>query len=258
MSPMLSRAAIIAALTTALEPDSLLRAAALGGSDATGRADNLSDVDLLLFVAPGATEHAAARIDDALRALSPVRLMWRLPMPTWHGFHQAFYQLADAPEHLMVDWVIIEHGTPHPWFEVERHGVMKVLFDKDALIKPAHIDRAAVAAAAQKKLEESRLKFQLFRHMASKLAIRQRPADAAHFYHSLVLRPLVDALRCVHCPDRYDYGFRYLHDDLPKADYEAICRLCYPAGPEAIEACVHEATQLMNHTLAQRERGGDV
>lgn len=249
---MLTRADIVNALRQHLEPDAAIRVAALGGSDATSRADDLSDVDLFLLVKPGEIEHAAGRIDEILRTLSPIRLKWRLPMPTWHGFHQAFYQLEDAPEWLMVDWVIIEQGTPHPWFEVERHGTMLVLFDKDRDIKPTHVDRATIDAAVKKKIEETRVKFQLFRHMAPKLARRNRPADAAHFYHSLVLRPLVDVLRCVHCPDRYDFGFRYLHDDLPKAEYDALCRLCYPSGPDAIETCMHEASAMMERTLNGR------
>ncbi|MGE3107446.1 MAG: hypothetical protein AB7G11_00655 [Phycisphaerales bacterium] len=249
---MLTRESIIAALTASLQPDPLIRAAALGGSDATARADERSDIDLFLIVRPGAIEHAASRIDAALLSISPIRLRWRLPMPTWHGFHQAFYQLQHAPEWLMVDWVIIEQGTPHPWFEVERHGTMHALFDKDADVVIRHVDRAAIDAAVNKRLEESRVRFQLFRHLAPKQALRDRPIDAAHFYHSLVLRSLVDVLRCVHCPDRYDYGFRYLHDDLPREMYDAVCRLCYPAGPNAIEECVQEASRLMERLTVDK------
>ncbi len=227
-------------------------AVALGGADATGRADEQSDIDLMVFVEPGGVEHVAARIEAALRAVSPIREKWRLAMPTWHGFNQAFYQLRDAPECLMVDWVMIERGTSHPWFEVERHGAMRVLFDKEGMVRSVHVDRAAIEAGVKKKIEESRVKFQLFRHMAEKMVTRDRPADAAHFYHSLVLRPLVDVLRCVHCPDRYDFGFRYLHDDLPGEAYDAVCRLCYPSGPSGIEGCVREATEMMERVL----RGG--
>jgi len=260
---MLTRPAIIAALANLKEHD-FIRAGSLGGSDATGRADDLSDVDLFLLVAPDgdaskrtgqgsgstAIERAAAAIEDVLRSLSPIRIAYRLPMPTWHGFHQAFYQLAEAPEHLMIDWVIIEVGTPHPWLEVERHGTHRVLFDKDDLMRPVHVDRAAIARTIEKRVADLRVKFALFRHLAPKLADRGLPADAAYFYQALALRPLVDLLRITHCPDRHDFGFRYLREDLPREEYEAVCRLCYPRSAADIPAFTREIGAMMEGLLA--------
>jgi hypothetical protein len=281
---MLSRSTIIAALAK-LETHDFIRAATLGGSDATGRADDLSDVDLFVLVAPdtsgtqggstragashgghggagpgagGSIERAAAAIEDVLRSLSPIRIAYRLPMRTWHGFHQAFYQLADAPEHLMIDWVIVEVGTPHPWFEVERHGTHRVLFDKDNLVKRAHVDRAAIARTIEKRVADLRQKFALFRHLAPKLADRNLPPDAAYFYQALVLRPVVDMLRITHCPDRHDFGFRYLRDDLPRPEYDAICRWCYPASAADIPIFTREVSAKMETLLATwdaRRRG---
>ena len=143
---MLSRQAVIRALAS-LHSHDFIRATSLGGSDANARADEKSDIDLFLFVTTGSIEPAATAVEAAVRDLSPISTAYRPPMPTWHGFHQAFFQLRDAPEYLMIDWVIIEVGTPHPWFEVERHGTHRVLIDKDALVKPAHLDQAAVSAA---------------------------------------------------------------------------------------------------------------
>lgn len=252
---MLTRHQITTALAAALQPRDFVRAAFLGGSEATGRSDDLSDIDLYLLVSPGQIEPAAQAIDDALRSLSPINIHWRLPMPTWHGYNQAFYQLKDAPEHLMVDWLIIETGEgakPHPWLEVERHGTPTVLFDKDGLVKPAHIDRAAIDAAIRKRVEEIRVRSPLFRHLPVKLAHpRNLPADAAYFYHQLVLRPLVDMLRITHAPDRHDYGFRYLKDDLPPAEYQTVCRLCYPHSAADIPAFTTEATRMTDDLIAR-------
>lgn len=227
---MLTKPQIIHALTTHLEPQNHARAASLAGSDATGRADDTSDIDLFVFVMPGSIDQTASAIRAALESLSPITVEWRLPMPTWHGSPQAFYQLKHAPEHLMIDWVIIEVGTPHPWLEVERHGHHLVLFDKDDLLIPTHIDRAAIQSQIHNRLAELRTRFQLFRHLPLKLINRNKPVDAMHFYTSMLLKPLVDLLRITHCPDRYDYGFRYLSDDLPPAEYDAIRRLSYPRG----------------------------
>ena len=110
---MLTRAQVLAELRRTLEPDPLVRTVWLGGSDANARTDDLSDIDLLLIVEPGFIETVAARIEHTLDTLSPISIRHRLPLPTWHGFHQAFYQLRDAPEHLMIDWVMMELSLIH-------------------------------------------------------------------------------------------------------------------------------------------------
>jgi hypothetical protein len=251
---MLTRHQIADALREQLARQDYIRTAWLGGSDATGRADEMSDVDLCLIVEKGRLEDAAEAIDAVLRSLSPIRAKYRMPFPTWHGFHQAFYQLADAHEHTMVDWVILEVGQAHPWFEVERHGVPRVLFDKDGLVKPAHVDRAAIGAAVAKKVEDLRAKFVLFRHLPAKLVDRGLPVDAAHFYFALILRPLVDLLRCVHCPDRHDYGFRYVRDDLPREEYEALERLSRWGSAAELRANAVEACGRFERVMAEWDR----
>lgn len=247
---MLTRQQIADTLSEHLAREDFIRTAWLGGSEATGRSDEFSDVDLCLIVEKGRIEDGAAAIDRVLRSLSPVRAHYRMPWPTWHGFHQAFYQLEKAHEHTMVDWVILEVDQPHPWFEVERHGTPRVLFDKDGLVKPAHVDRAAIDAAVKKKIEDLRTRFALFRHMPAKLVDRGLPVDAAHFYQALVLRPLVDLLRCIHCPDRHDYGFRYVRDDLPRKDYLELERLSRWASPQDLKSNAAEAIEYFARVLA--------
>lgn len=251
---MLTRHQIADAFRTQLATHAFIRAAWLGGSDATGRADDRSDVDLCLIVEPGRIEDAVTAIESVMTSLSPIRVRYRLPMPTWHGFHQAFYQLERAAEETMVDWVILEVGQSHPWFEVERHGTPRVLFDKDALIKPANVDRAAIDAAVAKKVDELRVKFPLFRHMPTKLVERGLPVDAAHFYFALILRPLVDLLRCVHCPDRHDYGFRYVKTDLPREEYEALVRLSRWATFDELASHAREASERFARVLGEWDR----
>lgn len=247
---MLTRDQIIGRLASSLPAHECIRAAWLGGSDANARADAVSDVDLYLVVEPGSIERSAAHLEADLSALSPIRLRLRLPMPTWHGFHQAFYQLRDAPEHLMIDWLMVERGQPHPWLEIERHGTPRVLFDKDQVVHPVHADRATLRAAAARRVEEARLKFAMFRHMPPKLARRDLPVDAGYFYQALVLRPLVDLLRSLHCPDRHDFGFRCLRDDLPPDVYAELRVLMYPPGVEALPDLTARASALFDRAAA--------
>lgn len=248
---MLKREEIIHQLDEGLRENPDIRAAWLGGSDANKRADEWSDIDLMVVGAPGKTEAVAAAIETAVERVSPIRIRFRLPMPTWHGFEQAFYQLENAPEELMIDWLIVEEGKPHPWFEKERHGVGRVLFDKIGAVKEQRVDVRACQRAAAKKVHEVRLKFPLYRHLPVKFARRGLPVDAAYFYQALVLRPLVDLLRCVHCVERHDFGFRYLRDDLPLDVYGEIERLCWPPGPGEIPGAVERASELFQKALEQ-------
>ena len=246
---MLTREAIIDALRRDLEGHADIRTAWLGGSDANGRADEWSDVDLMVIGAAGRTEAVAAAIEAAVERISPIRVKFRLPMPTWHGFEQAFYQLENATEDLMIDWLIIEEGKPHPWFEVERHGTGRVLFDKIGAIVERHVNVQACREIAAKKVGELRVKFPIFRHLPVKLARRGLPVDSAYFYQALVLRPLVDLLRCLHCIERHDFGFRYLRDDLPRELYEEIERLCWLSGPGEIARAVERVSELFQRAL---------
>ncbi len=249
--PMLPRNEIIERLASELPLDGAIRGAWLGGSDATGRTDELSDIDLMLIVRPGAIETAADVVEQSLLQLSPIRCKLRMPMPSWHGCHQCFYQLQLAPEHLMIDWLMIEQGQKHPWLEVERHGTPRVLFDKDGDITPAHSDTDALRAAASKKIDELRARFAMFKHLPPKLARRGLAPDAAYFYQALILRPLVDLLRARYCPERHDYGFRYLNHDLPRELYEEVSRLCYPPSIDAIPTFALDAERLFESTLSQ-------
>ena len=55
-------------------------------------------------------------------------------------------------------------------------------------------------------------------------------------YHGIALRGLVDLLRIIHCPDRFDYGLRYIRADLPADAAELVERLALPGSPEQVEA----------------------
>ena len=59
----------------------------------------------------------------------------------------------------------------------------------------------------------------------TKERLRGRAVDALMFYQSWTLRPLVEALRLLHCPQRRVFGLRYLVSDLPGeacAEVEAL------------------------------------
>lgn len=247
---VVTKQAILDAIVPKLQCDQRVLAAWLGGSDATGRADDLSDIDLCIVAEDGRGKELRQVLENLIASASPIRVKYDLPEPTWHGFTQSFYQLENAPEHLMIDWILVERSQHNPWMEVERHGVPRVLFDKARVIREAHVDHAELHAAADKKISELRLKFPIFRHLPTKLAKRGLPVDALHFYNTLVLRPLIDLLRAIHCPDRHDFGPRNLQNDLPR-HYEDLCRLSLVRSLDDYDWMVELASRLFEAALRE-------
>ena len=104
------REQVVELLRRALEPLAYVNAAWLGGADAFGRADELSDVDLQVDVDDGYVAATFGTVEAALQAASPITARLVMPMPTWHGHAQRFYRLRDTTEFTAVDLVVFERS----------------------------------------------------------------------------------------------------------------------------------------------------
>ena len=253
MSERIDRTAIIDALKRASLDSGYVRAAWLGGSDATGRLDAWSDIDWCCIADDERLEDAVGLVRTTLAALSPIEIEWRLPSPTWHGHEQIFVRLRDAGPHLMIDSVVMKKSsTPQSrLLETERHGNARVLFDPEGLIVPPPFDRAAHAAKMKARLEQTRLKFPLLQTIVIRAIERGQPCDAAYFYMQLTLVPTVEVLRMLHCPDRFDYGMRYLRDDLPREVYDRICAAALPGSLDQLRAAQKQCEGMFADALAR-------
>lgn len=248
---LLSRDTIIAALTAALEPLPEVIAGYLGGSDATGRTDRWSDIDYQAIVEDDAIELAISTVLAALAALSPIAVSHRLPEPTWHGCSQVFVRLANADPAHFVDFAPMKRSHTDRFLEVERHGTPVVLFDKEGLVHLDPFDRAAHLARMEARLGRIRETFPLFQTLVTRAVHRGFTAEAGSAYRSHALHPLVEILRMRHCPDRYDFGVRYLDSDLPADVRARVEALALPASLDAIEEYRAQAEVLFFETLRE-------
>lgn len=237
---MIERDEIIAALRRAMEscPDAL--AAYLGGSDATGRTDELSDVDLAVICEDDAKERTFAVIRGTLAALTDLSYEFRMPEPTWHGMSQAFYGLTNTPDWMRVDVCVMEHSKPTVFTERQRHGDPLVWFDPEGLIVVDDLDMGAHRAKVRAAVENARGMLGLGGPLVRKAVRRGFPAEAASFYHRLVLGQVVILARALHCPERHDFGARYLDRDVPPAARARLERLSVPRDLDALLACTEE------------------
>jgi hypothetical protein len=231
----IARRRIVDVLDAALRSDSRVLAAWLGGSDATGRTDEYSDVDLQAVAEDDFVEGTFELARRGLEALSPISLAYRLPEPTWHGHAQVFWRLRDADPHHFVDFVVQKRNAGDRLLERERHGNGVVLFDREDLLVPPPLDRVAHRKRMAERMEALRATFPLFQPLQIRAEARGHAAEAVYWYQNMALKPLVELLRMRHCPDRFDFGMRYLDRDLPPGERAAVESLAYPADPAEAE-----------------------
>lgn len=231
---MVGRDAIIAALRAACEGAPEVLAAYLGGSDATGRTDELSDVDLGVICEDGAKERAFALVRAALGSVSPLSYEFRMPEPAWHGMSQAFYGLRDAADWMRVDVCVMERSKPTTFTERQRHGEPLVWFDPEGLIVVDDLDMGAHAEKVRAAVGQARGMLGLGGPLVRKAVRHGFVAEAASFYHRLVLAQVVTLVRALHCPERHDFGARYLDRDVPAPVRERLERLSMPTDAAAL------------------------
>ena len=92
-------------------------------------------------------------------------------------------------------------------------------------------------------------RFELFQSLVAKELRRGRLLDALGFYQGLTLRPLVQLLGMQHRPLTWDFGLRYLHDDLPAATAARLADLHLVADLDDL-AAKHVAAVAWFHELA--------
>ena len=226
----LDRTALIDAITSCVHAQTWIHGAWLGGSDATGRVDEYSDVDLQLIVPDERVEEAFGAIEAMLDVLGGVAHRWRLPEPTWHSHAQAVYLLKNAPPCCSLDLSVMKRSSGVWFTERERHGEIVVLIDRANLLAPLPLDKAEFARrrAAHRMHLEASLPVRL--EMVRKAIERGQVSEASMRYHTHVLRPLIDLLRLQHDPDRFDFGERYLDRDFPEAKRILIEELSLPGS----------------------------
>jgi hypothetical protein len=220
-----------------------------GGSAATGRSDAYSDIDLVVVAEPGLHAAVFEALEAIICATDTITHRWQVADPLLPGMSQRFYLLADAPPFFMLDCVAIAPASLPPLLERERHGDPHVLFDHAGLVRPQPLDQAALAAKRARRLAQIRASWPVFRQLVDKELARDRPLDAFGF-HLALLRMTVDLAGMLHRPERHDFGWRYLHIDLPPALARELQALAYCGGTAALQAGLPRLDALQAQLLA--------
>src|SRR6185295_4665493 len=101
-------------------------------------------------------------------------------------------------------------------------------FDRRGILAAeARVDPGADLEQARARIEPLAAAFEMFQHLSVKERLRGHPADALAFYQGMTWRPLVEALRLLHCPQRRMFGPRYIRRDMPAAACSRVEALGY-------------------------------
>jgi len=256
-SARISREQLVRHLSERFAAEAWVHAAWLGGSDATGRTDALSDVDFQVIVDDGDIERVFDRLHEVLEELAPIELVHRIPQPSWHGFHQEFLRLARTDPNHVIDFAVVPASTPpeRRLLEPERHGTPGIVIDRGGWLEVPGLDSAAHGARLAARLETLRTTFPLFQPLVTRAVARGSVAEAAGFYQRFVLVPLVELLRMRHAPERFDFGLRYLDRDLPDEPRALVERLAFPAGLADCARLRREAVARFDAELSALDHG---
>jgi hypothetical protein len=88
----------------------------------------------------------------------------------------------------------------------------------------------------RQRLAQIRASWPVYRMIVEKELARSHALDAIGFYFGGLLRPLIELVNMRHRPDRFDYGWRYLHHELPVQLQRELQALAYVDGPAQIGA----------------------
>ena len=254
LSPAAFRDRVFAAVLPVLQADESVRACWEGGSVAMHRADAFSDIDLYVVADPARHQPVLDAFEHALASAAPLAHVWRVEPPGYPGVSQRIYLLQDAPRFFAVDCALVTADGAIQFLERERHGEPRVLFDRDALIGVPALDQARHAERMRQRLAQIRASWPVYLTIVEKELARGRSLDAIGFYFGGLLRPLVELVGMHHRAARFDYGWRYLHQDLPAALQRQLERFAYVSDADELRTHLPEIDRMARALFAELDK----
>jgi len=221
---MLNRITITEKLSEALAPLPYIHAFWLEGADAIGTADEYSDIDFWVDALDEHEEQAIEAVENALSDLA--ELDYKYVMRHGHPkIRQRIYHLAGTGEYLMIDFCWQLHSRLKDeavsYYENDRVEAVKVIFDKDHIIRYRPLDLAEFSEWNKNRLEEAQ--YRRTQHIrAEKYVRRGQYLEAYAYYNKYVLEPLIDLLRLIYTPVYANYYLLHISQHIPDAERKRL------------------------------------
>ena len=200
----------------------IILAAWEGGSAATKRMDEYSDLDLSLIVKDEDVESVFSDLETFLKKQFTITNKYRVPEPAWHGLSQCFYEIDQVDPFIYLDIAVIKESQPNKLMEKDRHGVASIWFDKNHIYNPSPTPTKEIFELGQKLyLSVIPTDFLIITEVEKGIA-RGHFIDVFPTYLSFVSRHLGVMLNLKHRPERADFGLRYARLDFGDSDTDLI------------------------------------
>lgn len=244
------RTASLQTLVDALKKQSNVVAAWEGGSAATGRLDQYSDIDLNMWLSDENDDVVWETIDQVVAQIFTVDRKWIVDSPI-KGFSQRFYIPKNPQNFFFLDIGLFKKSAPDLFLDQERHGHAQFLFDKSGTLKVLDLNRKEFDQKLEKRLEQLENQFAVYKIVTLKEIRRDHPIDAFGFYQAC-LRLLNEALGIRYRRYKYDFGFRYQKFDFPEDIQKQVQELIYVGDFSELENRLEKVERLLNKALEHR------
>lgn len=180
-----------------------------GGSQATNRSDELSDIDLVIIAKN--TPEIFTLLEDHLNSISTVELTH---IETRRGnCDQRFYTLKNTPPTYYLDVCVFDSIIPNDYaeyFNYQRHGTPVIIKDNGILKEASQIKHFEEPVFDKKyNLGKCEILYRTF----LKEAKREKFIDSYHFYFGLT-QLWTKIVRLKYATQKHDFSLRYINVDL--------------------------------------------
>ena len=137
---------------------------------------------------------------------------------------QRIYHLSGTSKYLMIDFCWQLHSRPreeYSYCENDKIEAVKVIFDKDNIIRYKPFDLSEFSERNKARLEEA--KYRRTQHIrVEKYIKRGLYLEAYAYYNRYVLEPLIDLLRLIHTPAYAHYYLIHISQHIPEAEKKKL------------------------------------
>jgi hypothetical protein len=228
------------------------------GSAAFGRADGYSDLDIGVLARGGMIDTVWQAVERGLEDVGGFAIRWQNPVHIFKGMTQRVYRPTRGGRWLDLDIGVFQEDAEDLYLQPQRHGNATILFDRTPTHRTAGaaFDDAAHRQRMAEALHQEVMRWNLYRAFVEKELARGRTIDAFGFYLAFAIRPVLTVLGMLHRPHRFDYGFRYVKEELPAEAVKLIERLCCVASPAELPARLEEARKVFAESVEALKRRG--
>ncbi len=180
-----------------------------GGSAATDRMDEYSDLDLSIIAIDDQIEVIFSDLESFLKKHFTILRKYRIPEPAWHGVSQCFYQIDQVMPFIYLDIAVIKESHQDKLMEQDRHGIAHVWFEKKPMYNPEPSSPKVIIDRGKKLYQSvTQTDFLIVTEIQKGIA-RGSFIDVFPTYFSFISRHIAVMMNLKYRPERADFGLRY-------------------------------------------------